>query len=97
MHSLYDRPSSIPTLYVKSFFSFQGPENSIRSIFRKARETAPCFLVMEDIDSLVTDELRSYFFNEMDGLSVNDGIMLVASTNHRKWLPRTLSLKLLGS
>ncbi len=61
MHSLYARKSPIPTLYVKSLASWAGPEYSINSIFNRARREAPCYLVFEDLDSLVTDEVRSYF------------------------------------
>jgi SpoVK/Ycf46/Vps4 family AAA+-type ATPase len=43
---------------------------------------APCLLVLEDIETIVTPETRSYFFNEVDGLANNDGILMVASTNY---------------
>jgi hypothetical protein len=38
-------------------------------------------LVLEDIETIVTPQTRSYFFNEMDGLENNDGLFVVASTN----------------
>ncbi|KAL8876788.1 MAG: hypothetical protein Q9192_008798, partial [Flavoplaca navasiana] len=79
--SLYS-PNPIPSLYVRSLTSFYGPEYSIQSIFRQARSQAPCLLVFEDLDSLVTDRVRSYFLNEVDGLESNDGILMVGSTNH---------------
>ncbi|KAL8988899.1 MAG: hypothetical protein Q9169_008482 [Polycauliona sp. 2 TL-2023] len=79
--SLYT-PTPIPTLYVRSLSSMYGPEYSIQSIFRQARSQAPCLLVFEDLDSLVTDKVRSYFLNEVDGLESNDGILMVGSTNH---------------
>jgi transitional endoplasmic reticulum ATPase len=47
-----------------------------------ARATAPCYLVFEDLDSLVNDSVRSFFLNQVDGLSRNDGILMVGSTNH---------------
>jgi transitional endoplasmic reticulum ATPase len=34
-------------------------------------------LVLEDLDSLITDENRSFFLNEVDGLDDNDGMLLV--------------------
>lgn len=43
---------------------------------------APCLLIFEDLDSMVTDEIRSYFLNEVDGLDANDGILMIGSTNH---------------
>ena len=51
-------------------------------IFTKARQVAPCLLILEDIDSLVGERVRSYFLNEVDGLESNDGILIIASTNH---------------
>lgn len=88
MHSLYQRGAhgdprmAVPTLYVRTLSSFAGPEYSIRSIFAKARQVAPCYLVFEDLDSIVDDRVRSYFLNEVDGLRSNDGILMVGSTNH---------------
>ncbi|KAI9875250.1 MAG: hypothetical protein M1830_008706 [Pleopsidium flavum] len=82
MKSLSTRENPLPTLYVKSLVSFRGPEYSIRQIFLKARAQAPCLLVFEDLDSLVTDQVRSYFLNEVDGLERNDGILMIGSTNH---------------
>lgn len=88
MHSLYQRgvngnkKLSVPTLYVRSLSSFAGPEYSLQAIFLKARQVAPCYLVFEDLDSIVNDRVRSYFLNEVDGLKSNDGILMVGSTNH---------------
>lgn len=82
MHTLYDRPDPIPTLYVRSLVSFAGPEDAISRIFVRARQMAPCFLAFEDLDSIITDSVRSYFLNEVDGLKSNDGILMVGSTNH---------------
>ncbi len=59
-----------------------GDEGSIRAVFKKARIMAPCILVLEDLDSLITDENRSFFLNELDGLESNDGILVVGTTNH---------------
>jgi transitional endoplasmic reticulum ATPase len=80
--TLGERPSPIPTLYVKSLDACSGPKWSIQQIFQKARRTAPCLLVLEDLDSLVQSNTRSYFLNEVDGLSSNDGILMIGSTNH---------------
>ena len=72
----------IESLYVKTLASFMGPEHSIRQIFLKARQMAPCLLIFEDIDSLVSPNARSYFLNEVDGLESNNGILMIGSTNH---------------
>ncbi|KAI9723264.1 MAG: hypothetical protein M1812_001146 [Candelaria pacifica] len=79
MHSLSGRSQgSIPTLYVRAFiYTYQ-----VHEVFAKARAQAPCLLIFEDIDTLVKPQLRSYFFNEVDGLESNDGIMMLATTNH---------------
>jgi transitional endoplasmic reticulum ATPase len=88
MHTLYQRGAkgntkmTVPTLYVRTLASYAGPEYSLRSIFAKARQTAPCYLVFEDLDSIVNDRVRSYFLNEVDGIRSNDGILMVGSTNH---------------
>ncbi|KAE9364974.1 P-loop containing nucleoside triphosphate hydrolase protein [Stipitochalara longipes BDJ] len=87
MHTLADRKDSVPTLYVKS-----APRTfDIRNIFALARQMSPCLLVLEDIDTIVTAQTRSYFFNEVDGLENNDGILMVASTNHIDQLDPGLS------
>ncbi|EJP65771.1 ATPase protein [Beauveria bassiana ARSEF 2860] len=82
MHTLYKLTPEVPTLYVRSLTSFLGPEDSIKKIFSRARQFAPCYLVFEDLDSLVSDSVRSYFLNEVDGLQSNDGIFMIGSTNH---------------
>lgn len=89
--SLYARPDAIPSLYVKSFEACNGPQYSIRSIFSQARRSAPCLLIFEDLDSLVTDKTRSYFLNEVDGLESNDGILMIGSTNHLDRLDPAIS------
>lgn len=80
--SLYARKDQIPSLYVKSIKSCNGKEYCIREIFSLARKLAPCLLIFEDLDSLVTNDVRSYFLNEVDGLESNDGILMIGSTNH---------------
>lgn len=84
MHELYSykdkdgKHKPIPTLYVKS-----APYTwDIGAVFAQARRQAPCMLILEDVETIVTSETRSYFFNEMDGLENNDGLFVVASTNY---------------
>ena len=72
-----------PCLYVKTFKSERWTEStSIRRVFDRARKASPCILVLEDLDSLVTEENRSFFLNELDGFAANVGILTVATTNH---------------
>jgi DNA polymerase III delta prime subunit len=80
--SLAERSPPVQTLYVKSLDACAGPKWSVQQIFLKARRAAPCFLVLEDLDSLVENHTRSYFLNEVDGLSSNDGILMIGSTNN---------------
>lgn len=71
-----------PCLYVKSFHAQLPDEYSIRAVFDRARAAAPCVLVLEDLDSLVTPTNRSFFLNELDGFAGNTGILTLATTNH---------------
>jgi hypothetical protein len=72
-----------PCLYVKSFrVEYRTDEDNIRDVFTRAREAAPCILVLEDLDSLVTPQNRSFFLNELDGFATNIGIVALATTNH---------------
>jgi hypothetical protein len=73
----------LPCLYVKSFRDRWGTEQSnIRSVFQRARQTTPCLLVLEDLDSLLNNQNRSFFLNELDGFAANAGILTIATTNH---------------
>ncbi|KAF2115102.1 proteasome-activating nucleotidase [Lophiotrema nucula] len=92
MSSLYTRADNIPSLYVKSFSDrCNGEQYSIKQIFAQARASAPCLLIFEDLDSLVGDDIRSYFLNEVDGLESNDGILMIGSTNHLDRLDPAIS------
>ena len=91
MHSLYSRPDPVPTLYVKSLAGCNGPEYAIREIFVKARQSTPCLLVFEDLDSLITDRVKSFFLNEVDGLESNEGLMMLGSTNYLERLDAGIS------
>jgi ATPase family associated with various cellular activities (AAA) len=72
-----------PCLYIKTFESDDWTEETgIRRVFERARAASPCLLVLEDLDSLVSAENRSFFLNEMDGFAANVGILTIATTNH---------------
>ena len=72
-----------PCLYVKSFKSeYATEEENMRLVFERARITTPCLLVLEDLDSMITDECRSFFLNELDGFEANTGVVVLATTNH---------------
>ncbi len=74
---------AMPCLYVKSFRAEHRPDEScIGEVFERARAVAPCILVLEDLDALVTPHNRAYFLNELDGFAANVGIVALATTNH---------------
>lgn len=73
----------VACLYVKSFKSQHATDDdNIRQVFERARECAPCVLVLEDLDALVNSGNRSFFLNELDGFAENRGVLALATTNH---------------
>jgi hypothetical protein len=71
-------------VYVRSF-DLPGhpfPGAGIAMVFERARKIAPCIMVLEDLDALVRDDNRAYFLNELDGFERNDGMLVLATTNH---------------
>ena len=73
----------LPCLYVKSFRTEHVAEQSnMRAVFVRARRSAPCLVVLEDLDSLIKDENRAFLLNELDGFADNEGVVVIASTNH---------------
>lgn len=81
----------LPCLYVRGFKSrWDHPTKNIEAVFKKARASAPCILVLEDVDSLVERSYLSYFLNEMDGFAANRGVLTVATTNHPERLDPAL-------
>lgn len=80
-----------PCLYVKSFRNRNGStEGGVHAVFERARRAAPCVLVLEDLDCLVTEETRSVLLNELDGFAQNQGLLVIASTNHPEKIDRSL-------
>jgi hypothetical protein len=74
---------NLPCLYVKSFKADHITEQSnMRKVFYRARRIAPCLVVMEDLDSLIKGKNRAFLLNELDGFEDNDGVVVIASTNH---------------
>ena len=54
------------------------------------RKTAPCILVLEDLDSLINANNRSFFLNELDGFAANTGVVALATTNHPERLDASI-------
>lgn len=83
--------SGKPCLYVKSFKSeHDTDQDNIRKVFQRARQTKPCILVLEDLDSLIDESNRAFFLNELDGFASNAGIVTLATTNHPERLDASI-------
>jgi len=67
-----------PCIYVRGF----GAEEEIAALFIRARMVTPCLIVLEDLDSMVTNKNRAFFLNELDGFRSTSGIVVLATTNH---------------
>ncbi|MCS6769204.1 MAG: CDC48 family AAA ATPase [Candidatus Caldarchaeum sp.] len=85
-----------------NFISVKGPEvlskwvgeseKAVREIFRKARETAPCIIFFDELDSIaprrgihtdagVTDRIVNQLLTEMDGMQSLKGVVIMGATN----------------
>jgi len=74
---------ALPCIYVTSLKSRWGTEDgSIEQVFARAKEITPCVLVFEDLDAMIHDKNRSFFLNQLDGLSNASGLVTLATTNH---------------
>lgn len=73
----------ISSLYVQSLsHQYYTAEQMWQQVFDRARGLRPCVLVLEDLDSLVNEENRSFFLNQLDGFEQNHGMIILATTNH---------------
>jgi AAA+ superfamily predicted ATPase len=76
-----------PCIYVRSFKADCGTEQeNMAEVFKRARMTTPCLVVLEDLDSMIDGNNRSFFLNELDGFEANTGVVVLATTNHPKKL-----------
>ena len=85
-----------------NFISIKGPEllskwvgeseKAVREIFRKAKQSSPCIIFLDEIDSIapirgagldshVTERVVSQILTEMDGLEELKDVMIIAATN----------------
>lgn len=72
----------VPVFYVKSFAGHHNPHHGIGAVFQRARQSPGCMMVLEDLDTLISEYNRSFFLNELDGFALNDGLCIIATTNH---------------
>ena len=74
---------AVPSLYVQSLqHQYLQSEQLLQSVFERARELRPCVLIFEDLDALVDECNQSFFLNQLDGFEKNDGLIVLATTNH---------------
>lgn len=71
----------MPFLYVRNLRPGR-PGEPIHEIFERARLLSPAILAFEDVDGMISDANRSVFLNELDGLEKNEGLLVIASSNH---------------
>ena len=78
-------------LYVRSFKSEYGTEQeNMAEVFKRARMTPPCIVVLEDLDSMIDNKNRAFFLNELDGFQSNTGVVVLATTNHPEKLDSSI-------
>ncbi|MBS7644032.1 CDC48 family AAA ATPase [Candidatus Bathyarchaeota archaeon] len=95
-----------------NFISVRGPEllskwvgeseKGVREIFRKARESAPCIIFVDEIDSIaphrglrgsdsgVTERVVNQLLTEIDGITVLKDVVTIAATNRPDLLDQAL-------
>jgi AAA+ superfamily predicted ATPase len=80
-----------PCLYVRSFKSDDETEQeNMAQVFKRARMTTACLLVLEDLDSMIDKKNRSFLLNELDGFQANTGVVVLATTNHPEKLDSSI-------
>ena len=70
-----------PCIYVRNFTGCGDVQDNMAEVFARAR-MAQCVLVLEDLDSMIANQNRAFFLNELDGFRANTGVAVVATTNH---------------
>lgn len=80
-----------PCLYIRSFKAEHSTEEeNMGEVFKRARMTTPCVVVLEDLDSMIDDNNRAFFLNELDGFHSNTGMVVLATTNHPEKLDSSI-------
>jgi len=93
---------AIATESEANFISIKGPEvlskwigeseRTVREIFRKARQAAPCIIFIDEIDAIsmrrgadigskVTERVVDTLLTELDGLTTAKDVVVIAATN----------------
>lgn len=84
-----------PFLYVRDLSGYDTQEEVIADVFERTRELAPAILVFEEIDGFVNDSNRAVFSNELEGFKSNDGLLVLASSNHPERVGSTNTLRII--
>jgi len=91
---------SVPILFSKWLGE---SERALHEIFKKAKQSAPCILFFDEIDSLgfsrtgaseggaVAERMVSQFFNELDNLSDISQVIVLGATNREEVLDPALT------
>ena len=80
-----------PCLYIRSFKAEHSTEEeNMGEVFKRARMTTPCVIVLEDLDSMIDDNNRAFFLNELDGFHSNTGMVVLSTTNHPEKLDSSI-------
>jgi len=93
---------AIATESEANFISIKGPEvmskwvgeseKAIREIFKKAKQSSPCIVFLDEIDAIaprrgyysdsgVTERIVNQLLTSMDGLTTLEGVVVIAATN----------------
>ncbi|MFQ6050154.1 MAG: CDC48 family AAA ATPase [Candidatus Hydrothermarchaeota archaeon] len=94
---------AIATEAQANFISIKGPEllskwvgeseKAVREVFKKARQTAPCIIFFDEVDSIVprrgtgigdsrvTERIISQILTELDGIEELTDVVVIAATN----------------
>lgn len=87
------------------FYSTNGSEfeekfvgvgaSRVRSLFKKARQNAPCIIFIDEIDAVAgerydeknySEQTLNMLLSEMDGFKGSEGVIVIAATNHEEVL-----------
>ena len=98
---LYGTPGCGKTLLIRTLMSQYNfkpvtiaagaNDDAIREAFSYAEEQCPSLLYFEDLDSLLEKNDISNFLNLMDGISVKNGLLVVATANEIRKLKSNIT------
>lgn len=103
---------AVATEFSLNFFSVKGPElinmyvgqseQNVRDMFQKARESSPCIIFFDELDSIapnrgksgdsggVMDRVVSQLLSELDGLQSSNELFVIGATNRPDLLDGSL-------